>query len=107
MMVNQKPLTFKDGPKQLQSSDMIQFPCKTCTMPHIYHLIMPKDEVDQPMQFNKKVFVPLLQKYKASHANFSRFLDMLEMEKEPSDEQRQNFKAWTCEQMRVLKRYML
>jgi len=57
-------------------------------MPHIYHLIMPKDDADGGFtQFNKKVFVPLLEKYAASHANFSRFMDMLEVEKEPTQEQ--------------------
>jgi hypothetical protein len=57
-------------------------------MPHIYHLIMPKDEVEHfsNLSFNRKVFVPLLQKYQNNHVNLSRFLDMLEMEKEPSDE---------------------
>jgi hypothetical protein len=87
ILINNKQVSFKDGAVQLKPSDMIQFPCDECTtMPHIYHLIMPKDAVDQPLQFNRKVFVPLLQKYQESHENFRRFLDMLEMDKDPSDE---------------------
>jgi hypothetical protein len=38
---------------------------------------MPTFEQEQELHFKKKVFVPLLEKYKDSHADLKRFLDML------------------------------
>lgn len=46
VVVNKEILRFKDGPRVLKRSDSVQFPCEACDVPHLYHLIMPKDEVD-------------------------------------------------------------
>ena len=41
LFINKKEVKFRDGFISLKNSDKITFPCETCHMPHVYHLIVP------------------------------------------------------------------
>ena len=88
ILVNGQLYNADFGLITLAGMDSIQFPCESCPVPHIYHVIIPtcdSETVDQ-IHFNPKIFKPLLQKYPNASIKLQH---LLEMSDQPQQQQQQ------------------
>ena len=107
VLVNDCTVTRADAVIRLKNLDRIQFPCNSCSVPHLYHVIIegesPSEEANQH-NFNGVLFQPLLSRLPKSSHKLRAFIQMMTPKvAEPI----QKHAAWTREKKRQLKRFLL